>query len=487
MAGCHENDGAPAAANDKATETAPASETAPTPVAPPPPAAALAADSGEHHLAHRWSRRLGGPTRDAARGVATGPDGLIAIAGYTTGKADFGATAQKAYEPKPAAKIDAYVASLDAGGKTRWARTFGGAGDDIANSVAIDSHGNVIVAGTFAQTLTFADGTLASAGADDMFVVKLTSDGRRLWAHRFGGRDIDALHYVTTDREDRILITGVFRDKVRVGETILTSAGDADIFMAVLSPEGEPVWAKGFGSSGPDWGRAAAADDAGFIAFAGEISGEVDLGTGPLKSVGNRDLVLARLSPAGEPVWSQRFGSEFNEVAVGMAIDPARHIAITGSFDGTIDFGCGPLKSAGESDAFIASFDEAGKCRFAQRFGDEREDIGAGVATDRFGNIAATGWFWSTFAAGGKKLESNGRKDVYLTLLSPSGKVLYAQTFGDKSDDQGRAVAINADGDLVVAGTFRYTVNFGGEDIVYAHTDDQLLAQGDAFVAKFSN
>lgn len=476
----------PAADQDPASDTVPASDTAPAKVEPPPPAAALPADTGTHSAKHVWSRRLGGPTRDAARGVAAGPHGVVALAGYTSGEVDFGSGATLQV-PEGADEINAYVALLAPDGQTRWARAFGGKGDDVANAVTIDPDGNIIAVGTFAHSLAFDDGTLHSAGGDDIFVVKLAPDGRRLWARRIGGRDVDAAHYVATDHSGRIIITGVFRKKMPVGDTILESAGRADIFIAVLAPSGEPVWARRFGAEGTDWGRAAVADDAGFIAFAGEFSGAVDFGGGALASKGNRDLVVARFSADGTHVWSKRFGSEFNEVAIDVAVDPARNIVVTGSFDIAIDFGCGKLSSAGESDAFVVAFSPKGTCRFAHKLGDEREDIGAGVGTDRFGNIAATGWFWGTPTIGTHKLTNKGRKDIYVTLMSPDGDVLVAKSFGAKIDDTGRALDIDGDGNVIVAGTFRYTLSFGGEDLVFAHTEEQLLPFGDAFVVKLSN
>ncbi len=50
----------------------------------------------------------------------------------------------------------------------------------------------------------------------------------------------------------RVFITGNFNHRVRLGSTVLTSQGDADVFVAQLSDQGQWLWATSAGGTGQD-------------------------------------------------------------------------------------------------------------------------------------------------------------------------------------------------------------------------------------------
>jgi hypothetical protein len=68
--------------------------------------------------------------------------------------------------------------------------------------------------------------------------------------------------------------------------------------------------------------------------------------------------VIARLDQLevlfpGSPLWSKRFGGASSDQALGVAVEGNGSVAVTGVFSGTVDFGGGPLTSAGGSDIFL--------------------------------------------------------------------------------------------------------------------------------------
>ena len=68
-----------------------------------------------------------------------------------------------------------------------------------------------------------------------------------------------------------------------------------------------------------------------------------------------------------------------------------------------------------------------------------------------------TGLFEGTLLLGDKTITSHGNRDIFVTKLDPKGKVLWADGFGDHDHDQGKAVAIDGDGNPVVTGIFRFS------------------------------
>jgi hypothetical protein len=82
----------------------------------------------------------------------------------------------------------------------------------------------------------------------------------------------------------------------------------------------------------------------------------VDFGGGNLVSAGGTDIVVAKYSPTGTHLWSQRFGSTDSDRGNTVATDASGNVFMTGRFGETVDFGGGDLVSAGLSDIVIMKY-----------------------------------------------------------------------------------------------------------------------------------
>ncbi|HWM84877.1 MAG TPA: hypothetical protein VNO33_03540 [Kofleriaceae bacterium] len=445
----------------------------------PTPPPALPADPGGTSGKPTWAVRLGGIAAESGRAVAVDARGNVYLAGLFRGTVDFGGGARFT-----AGRADGFLARFGADGALRWARQLGGVNDDIADALAIDPQGNAVVAGSFSDKLSVGDGTLESEGADDLFVAVFDPEGRRRWARRMGGVDVDAADGVAVDRRGAIAVVGVYAGYIALGgEHELVGSGQSDILLVVMEPDGTVRWAKGWASPGADEGRAVGFDEKGNLYVLVEFSRAVDFGGGPLESVGNRDLGLIKLDPTGRHLWSRSFGSNLDELGVSLAVDPAGSVIITGSFDDALDFGDGPMRTAGRSDVFIAKFAPDGNLMWSRRLGNKDEDIGAAVATDAYGNVYAAGWYWRQLDLLGKPFASAGKKDAFLYALSPAGDGLWVRTFGGPEDDYGRGLAADDKG-VYLTGTFHRTVEMGEAKLTAAAAPGARLPLGDAFLTK---
>src|SRR5207245_57617 len=173
-------------------------------------------------------------------------------------------------------------------GSYLWARLLGGTGWTIAT----DSSGNVVVAGSFYNTQSFGGPSLTSAGLEDIFVAKYSSSGTYLWSQRFGGPDQDRPQGLAIDGSGNVLVNGFFKNTANLGGGSLTSAGSADIFLAKYSSTGAPLWSQRFGGSGYDAGHGVTVDGSGNVVMTGSFNGSVDLGGGPLPAVVGTSMFL---------------------------------------------------------------------------------------------------------------------------------------------------------------------------------------------------
>jgi len=242
-----------------------------------------------------------------------------------------------------------------------------------------------------------------------------------------------------------------------------------------------PVWSKHFGDANSQWSSAVAADDKGNVFLAGYFTGTIDLGGGPLTSAGAEDIFVAKFNANGNHRWSRRFGDASSQKLRGVAFDHRGNVLITGGFMGTIDFGGGPLTSAGSYDIYLAMFDSDGSYCFGQRFGDAGTQEAFGVASGGFKHcIVITGTFWGSVDFQGDLITSNGGSDVFMAEFDMDGSIETAHGYGGAGSDGGQSCAIDTSGNAIITGYFESaTIDFGGGPLARTGVRDAFLAKFD--------
>lgn len=205
-----------------------------------------------------FGKRLGGSGVDYMNGMAIGADEHVHLAGSFEGTVDFDPNDGTA-SLKSAGSSDVYIAELTSGGSFISARRAGGASADEAGDLAVDSSGSVYVTGNFKGAADFDPGsataTLTSAGDSDAFVLKLDSSANYQWAKRIGGSKRDRGTDIALDASANIYLTGHFAGSVDFDpgsdvQTLSSSGGTSDAFVAKFSSGGAFNWARRAGGAG---------------------------------------------------------------------------------------------------------------------------------------------------------------------------------------------------------------------------------------------
>jgi hypothetical protein len=324
----------------------------------------------------------------------------------------------------------------------------------------------------------FGGGALTSvSGSYDIFVAKFSgASGAHLWSKQFGGTYDDGGLGIAVDGSGNVLVTGYFYGNVDFGGGELTSGGGYDIFVAKFSGvDGAHMWSKRFGATSYDHGNGIAVDASGNVLVTGFFNGTVDFGGGSLVSAGVDDIFVAKFSGVnGAHVWSKRFGATWYDNGNGIGVDASGNVLVTGFFYGTVNFGGGPLASAGSYDVFVAKFSGAsGAHLWSKRFGDYSDDAGLGIAVDGSGNVLVTGYFYGNVDFGSGPLPNGGGDDIFVAKYSGvDGNPLWSKRFGGSSDDTGASVAADGSGNVLLTGSFNSIVDFGGEILTSAGWED---------------
>ncbi len=132
-----------------------------------------------------WTRQLGTDANDIASAIAVDRLGNVVLVGTTRG----------AMGESRLGVVDAYVARLSSAGDVLWIRQFGTSASELVGGVAVDSCGNIVVAGSTNGLLT-----AQATGRRDGFVVMMDSEGREIWTRQFGEHgDMEVSGVAVTD------------------------------------------------------------------------------------------------------------------------------------------------------------------------------------------------------------------------------------------------------------------------------------------------
>lgn len=304
---------------------------------------------------------------------------------------------------------------------------------------------------------------------------------KHLWSKSFGDAYAQYAYAAAVDTSGSMFVAGDFNGTLDFGGGALTSAGYGDIFIVKLGSDGAHLWSKRFGDADDQHASANTVDALGSVIVTGDFFGTVDFGGGALTSAGYEDIYVVKLGADGAYLWSKRFGDGDGQRAHSVAVDASGDVVITGPFWGTVDFGGGPLASAGSDDIFVAKLASDGAYLWSKRFGDAGDQEGKAVAVDAFGDVIVTGDFFGTIDFGGGALTNAGPdKDIFVAKLGPDGSHQWSKRFGDAGDQNVKDIAVDPSGNMIITGDFTGVVDFGGGALTSTGRRDIFVAELDS-------
>lgn len=425
---------------------------------------------------HLFSKAFGDPATQHGYKVVFDGAGNVIVTGSIVGTVDFGGGPLTADQ-----SYDTFVVKLGPAGDHLWSKVMGGVNYEFPTGAAVDSAGNVYITGAYVDQTDLGGGPLVSAGQYDMFLAKLDgATGALLSSKSFGGPSYDEGSNVAVDGAGDILVTGWFKSTINFGGGNLTAAGGGvpDIFVAKLTAAGGHLWSKRLGGAGIDIPESLAVDPSGNALVTGSFEGSVDFGGGALTSAGGEDIFVLKLSSAaGAHVFSQRAGGASGDRGTSIAADGAGNVLVTGRYTDTIDFGGGALVSAGSNEGFYVKYSPAGAHVFSQRFGSPGADSGASITADPAGNIVLLGSLSGTVDLGGGPFTALSSSDPFILKLSANGGHIWSKHYGGVGAEWSESVATNAAGEIAFTGGSTGSLDFGGGPLMYAGDIDVFVVK----------
>ena len=462
-----------------------------------------------------YATYFGGNGGEAAYAVKVDDTGAVYITGATLSPSFLFSISTNSFQTNfngGTLTGDAFVAKLDHTGTNLVYFTYlGGNKEDAAYGLALDSAGNVFLAGTtdspdfptrnplFATIAGSPDPTIG-VFPNDVFVAELNGDGSALvYSTYLGGAGNDIGSGVAVDPAGNTYVTG-FTDSTNfptLNACQSTNGGGDDAFVAKLGPGGTNlVYSTFLGGHTGDHGQSVAADGEGFAYVTGyTFSTNFPYLNGfQTTNYGSADVFVTVLNPTGALVYSTYFGGSFSDFATHIVLDPARNLLIAGTTQSTnfpqtgsiLNLGAGNNgTNAFNYDAFVAEIDTNGNLAKSVRFGGRGDDAIWGLAVDGAGRVFVAGTTLSfdfpvTNVFGLFHTNSFTGKDVFVTALDANlTSALYSGYLGGFLDDLAYGIAVDSESSAYVAGMTGST-NFPTASPYQA----SLLGPNNAFVAK---
>lgn len=243
-------------------------------------------------------------------------------------------------------------------------------------------------------------------------------------------------------------------------------------------------WVRDLGGNQSDDGANVVVDAAGNVYSIGMFEGTADFDPGAgtcmftcTGSVGQRDIYISKLDASGNFLWAKqiqaRSGNTYS-YHPSIALDPNGGVVYSIIFRGLVDFDPGPatvnLTGDMNFDVAVSRLDAAGNFAWVKMLSGFATQVVCGLETDASGNIYTTGYFSDstdfdpgpgTYMMG----STPGSFAAFAWKLNASGNLVWAKKMGGATSGQffgdlGRAMALDATGNIYITGEFDGTEDF---------------------------
>jgi len=239
-----------------------------------------------------WKHCMGGTGDEQFQNVILNSDGTIMLAGQTNSNNDdvsgnHGGT-------------DLWVVKLDANGNKLWATCYGGSANDYFGVIQATSDGGYLLTGSSSST----DGDIpGNNGGLDIVTLKLDANGNKQWAKNFGGPQDEFNNATIVNPDGSFVIAGYTEGNG--GDVTGYHGGPYDMWVIKVSSTGTKVWASALGGNDDDQAFGlVSTSDGGYMVSGFTYSTDID----PSLGAGYEAEWLVKLTATGSQVWQQTYG-----------------------------------------------------------------------------------------------------------------------------------------------------------------------------------
>lgn len=432
----------------------------------------------ENQKTWHWIKQLGGTGWDITNGITADSKNRIYIAGGFTN--NFKAE-NKAIEGQGGRDI--YVAQFNDKGKLLWVWNAGGKYADKVTGVCVASDDDLFITGMIEGEMRFGKVEIKD-NSKKIFVSRISSKGKCQWIKTFPYNGSASAFLIESDRKGNVVVGGTFTESIHFESLKIQSKGHNDAFLIRLDGSGNLMHFQQIGGSGFEHPTAICTDFEGntYLSLKHDRELQLDQRTFPAKYKNKKSngaiILLDSLLNYG---WVKSFYSpEYAEIS-GMVFTSNKNLILTGNYNNYIEFDTIHFQSNGTMDFFVANADSVGNIKWIRNFGGKYNDRSKNIYLNKLGSAMITGSFKDSIEFDAYDFKTQGNlTDAYVIQLDTAGHVTWAGIIDGEGVSNAKASALDNEGNLYITGSFTGSVDVG-EDQISSFGDE------DVFLAKYFN
>jgi len=412
-------------------------------------------------LIKQWDRRFGGTKdEDMSYVFCENADHTILLAGTSTSMLG-GDKSQNCF-----GSYDYWVIKVDSLGNKVWDNTYGGNGDDALTIIRGTLDGGYILGG-FSESGIGGNKTQPSKGGFDFWIVKINSNGEEQWDKDYGGAKDDLLNSLQQTSDGGYILAGFSSSGVSGDKTQPnwdTTNFTSDYWVVKIDSLGNKEWDKRFGTSQNEEAYAIIQTDEGGYLIGGKANTDTRIYPGDISGpiFGGDDYWIIKIDSVGNKLWDKSYGGTDEDVLVSMLKANNGKFLLAGysSSDSTgnkTSHNCYDNEN-GSIDYWIVEIDSTGYKLWDRDFGSLGSGGLSNASNTKDGGFLLAGNSTSPFAVCQKSENNLGFSQSWVVKTDSVGLKQWDKTIFTTGWDYGGVAIETWDGCYAVANTNRDSV-----------------------------
>jgi hypothetical protein len=356
-------------------------------------------------------------------------------------------------------KVDYGLMRIDHNGKYLWQKLYGGSQEDHMVKIIPAVDGGFILAGS--SKSNNGDVSFGNNGGYDFWIVKVDSNGTKIWDKTFGGSKDDNVTDIIPTNDNGYIISGTSYSKD--GDITDGNNGGSDYLVIKINKNGSLQWLKTFGGTKDDLLlKAIITEDGGYLAAGTTTSSNGDV----LGHHAKEDFWVVKINSSGHKVWTKCLGGSESDYFKDVYLSPDGGFILGGL---TISSNGDVTGYHGDGDFWAIKINSHGDKVWSRAIGGSQDEWGFAMTKATDGGYILSG---TSYSNDGDIHNAHGFNDICLFKFNEDGNLLWSKPYGGEFFEEQYLLTPTSDGGYVIGGLTR---SQGGQLSMITHGDTDFF------------
>lgn len=314
-----------------------------------------------------WEKSIGGSLGEAIETIVKCTDGGFLLGGSSNSPQDGDKSQPAHFYPNNYPSNDYWIVKIDSNGNKLWDKRYGWNGSDYLHYMLQTADGGFLLGGS-SDSNNGGEKTENLRTGIDGWLVKIDANGNKLWDKTLGGSKYESIESMVELDNGEILVGLNSFSEGTGGDITAPTRGDSDMWVVKMNSNGGILWDKRFGSSGSERYPSMIKANDGNILICGMADNTYQNGDMTAPPIGYSDFWLLKIDINGNKIWDKRYGGYGSEGRPSIFKTKDNKYILAGN---TISGAGGDISEhyRGDTDLWVLEIDDNGNKYWNKRIG----------------------------------------------------------------------------------------------------------------------